>query len=171
MGTALGTGAAVSGHAKGSCLICQHDDRAEIDQAIADAEPYASIADRFGLSKTTIFDHKARGHVPDDVIADGAAALMADGLLSKLQKIEKDARSIQRRAERAGDLKAAIAAVGQLVRLVEVAARITGRIQEGGLSVEFKLDEEAAVRVARVFLQKRGLLPAPPAIEAQKVEP
>ena len=152
------------------CGICEHEDRRRSTRRSRTANPTRSIADRFGLSKTVVGDHKA--HVPAEVISDGAAALMADGLLAKLQKIEKDARSIQRRAERAGDLKTAIAAVGQLVRLVEVAARITGRIgQEGGLSVEFKLDEEAAVRVARVFLQKRGLLPAPPAIEAQKVEP
>lgn len=155
---------------KGSCSVCAHEERKEIDEAIADAEPYASISDRFAVAKTTLWEHKSRGHVPAEVLAAGGAALVADGLLSKVRKLEEDAHRIRRRAEKQGDFKAAIAAISQLVRLVETAARITGALQtQGGINVELNLDEATAIRVASVFLQRRGLLPAP-AIEAEKVE-
>ncbi len=114
----------------------------------------------------------------------------AEGLLAKLERIEAESRRdlekakadalrLLTAAEAAQNLPAAVAAIREYrsaaasaadagLRVVDSVARIVGAVREKAEVSVNVLDEETAVRVARVFLQRRGLLPAPaPTIEAE----
>mgnify|MGYP001275838975 CR=1 FL=1 len=48
------------------CSICTHSDRLEIDRLLLQGTSYRDIADRFGLSKTSVFRHK-ESHIGTDL--------------------------------------------------------------------------------------------------------
>jgi hypothetical protein len=62
---------------------------------------------------------------------EAAAIVSADSLLDKIQALEKDARRVGKAAEDALDFRAAIAAIRELVRIVELQAKLAGQLQEG----------------------------------------
>ena len=51
-------------HMAKGCSICRHDERAQIDQALLDGEPYRNIANRTGTSTSALYRHR-RQHLPD----------------------------------------------------------------------------------------------------------
>jgi hypothetical protein len=93
-----------------SCTVCSHAERSAIDRALVDGESFRNIAERFGLSATAIFRHKA-DHLPAHLVdaQDAADAADADDLLEQ-------ARKRQARAE----------------RLVSIAEGLIGRALQGG---------------------------------------
>jgi len=48
------------------CSICSHSERLEIDRLLLQGTSYRDIADRFGLSKTSVFRHK-ESHIGTDL--------------------------------------------------------------------------------------------------------
>ena len=54
----------------------------------------------------------------------------ADSLLDQLAELRGDARRIGGKAEGAGDLKTALAGVRELVRIVELTAKLVGELDE-----------------------------------------
>jgi uncharacterized membrane protein YgaE (UPF0421/DUF939 family) len=61
---------------------------------------------------------------------EAAEITHADSLLDQLQELQADARRIKRKAEADKDYRSALAGVRELVRIVEVMARISGEIEE-----------------------------------------
>ena len=49
------------------CSICDHDDLAEINSALAANEPLRTIADRWSVSKTDLMRHRNQ-HLPVSAI-------------------------------------------------------------------------------------------------------
>src|SRR5215471_7933705 len=106
------------------CTACDHGEREAIDQAlIDDKEGYRGIAKRFRLSSAAVLRHKA-DHLPASLLASRQAKEVLDGdkLMTKVISLEADAKRLQQTAEATGDIRAALQAVRELVRIVELQA-------------------------------------------------
>ena len=114
------------------CTICHHPQRAAIDQALLTAAPYRSIAQQFAASSDAVYRHK-QDHLPQHLCQAKAAQQVsqADALLAKVQALEADARRIQGHAEADGDLRTALQGIRELVRLIELQARLLGELKDG----------------------------------------
>ena len=114
-----------------TCSVCGHAEREAIDAAIVAGESYRDITARFGVSGGAIGRHRA--HVAG-VLAEAQAAqdvARGDDLLAKVAVLEADAKRLQDTAEKGGDIRTALVAVRELVRIVEVLARLQGELQDG----------------------------------------
>lgn len=115
------------------CVICSDPRVAQIDAALLENTGYREIAKRFEASESAIFRHQAR-HLPT-VLAKAADArasvgeLMAgDNLVQKVRDLETAANRIATAAEAAGDLRTALTGLREIARIVELMARLTGRL-------------------------------------------
>jgi len=77
-------------------------------------------------------------HLPPALMKtrDATEVVQADSLLAKITQLEMEARRLGKKAEDAGDFRGAMAAVRELVRIVELLAKMQGEITEpGGMTV------------------------------------
>jgi hypothetical protein len=81
-------------------------------------------------------------------------------LLDKLLEYNRVTKGILARALNSGDLKSALKAVARAERQLELEGRLLGLLREsGGATISVTVvDEAAATRMAKVFLQRRGVL-------------
>lgn len=115
------------------CTVCKHPRVSEINESLLRNEAYRSIAKRFEASESAMYRHQQE-HLPMALVKAKKAAevVQADSLLGKIAQLEQEARRLGKKAEDAGDLRAAMAAVRELVRIVELLAKIQGDIKEPG---------------------------------------
>jgi len=113
------------------CSICTHRQRPAIDQALVAGEPYRGIAQRFAASPDAVFRHRS-DHLPATLVQARAVEEVAhaDGLLGQLVRLQDDARRIGSRAEEAGDLRTALIGIRELVRIVELTAKMAGQLDD-----------------------------------------
>src|SRR4051794_3551963 len=113
------------------CTICTHPDRPAIDMMLVNGKPLRDIAGRFGTSKSALERHQVQ-HLPASLAEARRAeeAARADDLLGQLLGLQADARRIGKKAEDTGDLKTALAGVRELVRIVELTAKLVGELNE-----------------------------------------
>ena len=113
------------------CSVCDHPERAAIDAALVEGASYRTIAHQFSLSRYAVGRH-AREHLPVHLAAaqEAATAASADDLLSQVEALRQKATRIGDKAEKAGDLRTALQGVRELVRIVELLARLQGELQE-----------------------------------------
>ena len=114
------------------CSVCVHPDREAIDRALVDgADSYRRIATRFGLSESAVRRHKAN-HLPAALArAKGAEEMtQADDLLAQMGDLRRQAQVIKDKAEKAGDLRTALAGIRELVRIVELLAKLRGELDD-----------------------------------------
>ena len=113
------------------CTICTHPERDEFDRAILANEPNCRIASRCDVSEIALRRHKA-GHIPPALAkaTDAAEVAHADTLLGQLAELRADARRIGGKAEDAGDLKTALSGIRELVRIVELTAKLVGELDD-----------------------------------------
>src|ERR1700682_4205677 len=97
-----------------TCLTCRHANRAEIDRALLDGEPFRNIAERVSLSPTALFRHRA--HIESTLVEARARTEEADGdnLARKLTELSERGRRLADAAEKGGDLRTALAGVREL---------------------------------------------------------
>jgi len=109
--------------------IATHPRRADIDAAIVAGVPNRRIATQYGLSEGAVRRYKADGLPVTLVLARHAEeATHGDDLLAQLAALQADARRIGARAEGEGDLRTALAAVRELVRMIELLAEMQGEL-------------------------------------------
>jgi hypothetical protein len=116
-----------------ACTACVHPDRAAIDRAlVAGSATLRDIAEQFGLSKSTIFRHRT-DHLPVHLARarDAAEVASADDLLRELGALRAKAVSLLIAAERAGDLRSALAGVREARGCLELLARLLGELRDG----------------------------------------
>ena len=113
------------------CSVCDHPERAAIDAALVEGVSYRDIARQWGVSKDAVSRHKA-DHLPAHLAAaqEAATAASADDLLAQVETLRQKATRIGDKAEKAGDLRTALQGVRELVRIVELLARLQGELQE-----------------------------------------
>ena len=88
-------------------------------------------------------------------------------LLDELLELNRITRGILAKAYNTGDLQTALAAIARAEKQIELEARLLGQLREGdGATIHVNvLDDDAAIRMAKVFLQRRGELVGGEAIE------
>jgi hypothetical protein len=111
------------------CVVCGDPRVAEIDAALLEDRGYREIAERFGTSKSALFRHRA-SHLPATLLKakDAAAMVAGDTLMEQVEELKSMARRLGKKAEDAGDYRGALAAVRELVRIVDLIAKLTGQI-------------------------------------------
>jgi FixJ family two-component response regulator len=94
------------------CTVCDHHKRHSIDEALIRGAPYRSIAKRFELSESSVYRHKTE-HLPAQLLKarEVEEATQADDLLEQVRNLQAHALDILERAEKAGDLRTALAAI------------------------------------------------------------
>lgn len=116
-----------------ACSVCTHEQRAAIDQQLIERVSLRNIAERFSVSVTALHRHKTGGHIAERLAQAQAAqeVSQADDLLAQARGLQAEAHRIKDKAETAGDLKTALAGIAQLVKIIELLARLRGELQEG----------------------------------------
>ena len=138
------------------CSICMDERRQDIEQAMLSGGSYRVVAQRFAVSRDAVVRH--RRHLPA-VLAraqelDGVAH--GDSLLAQLRELTSEAQRLKGIAERAGDYRAALAAVRELCRIVELMAKLSGELDSHSETKIFNvtLDAETAKRISETFLAR-----------------
>jgi hypothetical protein len=113
------------------CTVCDHLKSHSIDEALVSGTPYRSVAKRFGLSESAVYRHKVE-HLPAHLLkAKGAEEVArADDLLEQVRHLQIHALGILELAEKAGDLRTALAAISQARGNLELLGKLAGQLDE-----------------------------------------
>jgi len=113
------------------CTVCDHPQRHSIDEALVSGAPYRSVAKRFGLSKSAVYRHKT-DHLPAHLLKakEVEEAARADDLLEQVRSLQAHALRILERAEQAGDLRTALAAISQARGNLQLLGKLAGELDE-----------------------------------------
>jgi hypothetical protein len=113
------------------CTVCDHPERHSIDEALITGAPYRSVAKRFGLSESAAYRHKTE-HLPAQLLKarEVEEATRADDLLEQVRHLQVHALDILERAEKAGDLRTALAAISQARGNLELLGKLAGELDE-----------------------------------------
>jgi transposase-like protein len=113
------------------CTVCDHPERHSIDEALVSGAPYRSVAKRFGLSESAVFRHKSE-HLPAHLLKakEVEEVAQADDLLEQVRNLQAHALHILERAEKAGDLRTALAAISQARGNLELLGKLAGELDE-----------------------------------------
>ena len=108
-----------------TCTICRHAERDSIDRALVSDRPFRHIAERYGVSTSSLVRHR-ESHIPDLLVAaeEIRRKASADGLLAHLGELQARTMRILDKAEAEGDYKAALAAIGQAGKQVELLVKL-----------------------------------------------
>ena len=150
-----------------TCTVCKSPCRDEVDRALLAGTPHQDIASRTFLSRWAIRRHET--HLPALLARSNKAAEVAraDDLVSQLQELTEDARRIQEKAERSQNFAAALGAIRELVRIVELLAKLRGELTSERQTtnvLNLNLDAEAAERIARTYLLRHRTTSQPPEV-------
>lgn len=114
------------------CRTCGHEDREEIDAALAAGQSsIRELAERYGIDRDALSRHKS-AHLSaalKRVVARRETA-GARKALDRLEDLYDRAESLLATAEEKGSTRDGVAAIGQLRGIVETLAKITGELDE-----------------------------------------
>jgi hypothetical protein len=113
------------------CTVCDHPEKHSIDEALVGDAPYRGVAKRFGLSESAVYRHKTE-HVPVHLLKarEVEEVAHADDLLEQVRNLQAHALNILERAEKAGDLRTALAAISQGRGNLELLGKLAGELDE-----------------------------------------
>jgi hypothetical protein len=139
-----------------TCTVCRLPNRHEAEKALLAGEPLRNIAERYGTSPPALLRHKG-AHLPAKLVRaqEAQEIASADSLAAKLVAIEAEARRLGQKAEEAGDVRTALMAVRELVRLTELAARISGELE--GTKVQVNVGSRYVLEIPREMTREEWL--------------
>jgi hypothetical protein len=113
------------------CTVCDHPERHGIDEALVTGAAYRSVAKRFELSESSVYRHKTE-HLPAHLLRarEVEETARADDLLEQVRHLQAHALDILERAEEAGDLRTALAAISQARGNLELLGKLAGELDE-----------------------------------------
>jgi hypothetical protein len=113
------------------CTVCDHSESHSIDETLVSGAPYRSVAKRFELSESAVYRHKTE-HLPVHLLKarEVEEVAHADDLLEQVRHLQTHALDILERAEQAGDLRTALAAISQARGNVELLGKLAGELDE-----------------------------------------
>src|SRR5829696_2124613 len=113
------------------CTVCDHPERHSIDEALVSGAPYRSVAKRFRLSESAVYRHKTE-HLPTHLLKarEVEEAARADDLLEQVRHLQGHVLDILERAEKAGDLRSALAAISQARGNLELLGKLAGELDD-----------------------------------------
>jgi hypothetical protein len=119
------------------CNVCCHPDLEAIDRALVQGATQTAIALQYGseshpLSKFSMSRH-VKKHLPQTMVKAFEERQEARGgeLVSLMDESTAKARKIARDAETAGEKRTVLMAVRELLRIVELQAKLQGSLNEG----------------------------------------
>lgn len=145
------------------CTVCLRPDRQEIDKAsLQYGSSLREVAERFGISYSAMARHcenhlpqlmrkalqerKARGEhelfdehppTPEAIKQHEEAEIkLGDGLLDQVADLQKQAKEILAEARSSKSLKTALMAIGQAADLIELNAKLVGKLKEAQVNVQ-----------------------------------
>ena len=112
-----------------TCTVCRHPDRPAIDMMLVNHRPFRDIAGRFNVSKSAVLRHHD-DHLPEALTQAKAASetANADDLLAQVRALRSKAMSLLLAAERAGDIRTALAGVREARATLELLLEVEQRI-------------------------------------------
>lgn len=133
-----------------TCSICSHEQRAEIERALAVGQPYRNVAEHFGTSSSALFRHK-RDHLAPHLaraLEEATGARAADlvreregrradeighalDVVRQLQAINAACLEILQKSRASGKDSISLGAVDRIHRQIELQARLLGELQDG----------------------------------------
>src|SRR5260370_25451064 len=93
------------------CSICVHEKRMGIEQSLVSGDSYRAVAQRFRVSRDAVARH--RRHLALTVANPLCSEQInqSESLLAQLEELKTEAQRLKQKTERAGDYRAALAAV------------------------------------------------------------
>jgi hypothetical protein len=135
---------------RSKCAVCKHPERWRIELLKAGGASLNSLAQKFGVSRDSIDRHWHR-HVSPETKATylcgpaelaslaGKAAQEGDSVLDYLRMCRVVLTSQLSAASEAGDTRGAAYVTGQLVKVLESIARVTGEVGDLARSTTFNI--------------------------------
>ena len=115
------------------CMVCAHESRDLIDQALVSGAKQVDLLSRFGIASKHALSRHALRHLPRKLALAQAAADVAeaDNLLDLVLEHQATARRIAKDAEAGGEKRTVLLAVRELLRIVELQAKLAGQLSDG----------------------------------------
>ena len=112
-----------------TCTICRHEDRAEVERALVQREPYRHIATRYDVSTGALQRH-AREHLPELLAKahEAEQAARADELLMDVRRLQEKTLLTLQHAEASGEWSVLLRAVREARENIELLARLRGEL-------------------------------------------
>lgn len=134
------------------CKVCRHAQRAAIERELLKGSTLRQVAERFAVSYSSLHRHRVNGHISATLAraTDELETFEAVGLAAELNDLKTRTRGILDRAEAADDLRSALGAVRELRGLLELVAKIEGRLSSGGVAVIIASPEWSTLRAVIV---------------------
>jgi hypothetical protein len=140
------------------CSICFSAERAAIERSLIAGDSYRTVAQRFHVSRDAVARHRRHLTIPTPNVLKLQEMLQSGSLVEQLRSLTTEAQRLQEKAEIAGDLRTALAAVRELCRIVELIAKLQGHISDRPeVNVNVLMDSETAKRVSQIFLARHQL--------------
>jgi hypothetical protein len=113
------------------CTICCHPEHNEIDIVLISSDSYRTIADRFGVSVTSLKRH-AVNHLPPTLTksAESKEITKAEKLLEEVKQIKARTYAILNDAGKEKKYMAALAAIRELRNIIELLFKAAYEIRE-----------------------------------------
>jgi hypothetical protein len=125
------------------CQVCAHEDAVLINEGLVlRKQSNRSIASQYSLHYQAVQRH--REHIPQLLIKASQAMEVAeaDHLLDQVRDLQQRALTILTKAEDAGELRTALAAISQARGNLELLGKLAGELQsEGSTTVNIALVE------------------------------
>ena len=118
------------------CSVCEHPERAAIDEALVAGVSSAKISGRYRTQERTLDERAIRrhraNHLPAKLVMAEKAkeVLEADTLLDQVRNLQSRAYGILDKAEGAGDLRTALGAIREARGNLELLAKLLGELDE-----------------------------------------
>ncbi len=144
-----------------SCTVCTHERHEQIDDLLAAGLPKRQIASSFGVTEQSLKRHQDR-HLPG-ILAATKRAVHADSLMARLEYLTREAHRLRGSAEREGDYRTALAAVRELVRIVELQSKLIGELKDSPavnvlVAPQWLAVRTAIIEVLRPYPEVRALV-------------
>lgn len=113
------------------CSVCIHKRLEDIDKALIEGETFRALSRQYTLSRDALRRHKME-HLPTAMAKakEAEEASHGDNLLDHLGELREQAQRIAQKAEDAKNYTAALGGVRELVRIVELLAKLRGELNE-----------------------------------------
>ena len=135
------------------CVICAHKKAIEINDRLIDkshtGESFQTIADHFGLSKTTLITHfngnpekNEPSHISELLSKSSniQEVLSAESLTKQISEIREKIKSLLQRAEDADNLRDVHNFVGDTLKQIELEAKLQGQIKEQSININTQVN-------------------------------
>ncbi len=128
------------------CTACYHPEQAEIDQMLLAGSSLRVVAERFGMSTTSVHRHKQHISKVLGRATEIAEIAKADTLLDQVKNLLSQAERITERAETAGSLDTALRGIAQVRGVLELLGEVSGQLAGKGTNIAIGINAGGAVQ-------------------------